>query len=397
MTCEPAENFAAQQNKTLGFRTASASAFDTTGRGIRSLVYVQIIDSFCAALGREKIVTWIPNAERLRAAALVAAILVLFLSGALAWGQRGEPAHAGRGDQALTPSAALLSTSPTIYSTPAPRLPTRTAAKSAWPHAEPRQADAGISRRAATTEFPERGNIRQRTAPNAFRPQNGYPPYTTRPAYPGAANGRAGYAGGARPGYTYPAFPPGHLGAWLNQNRNVPFQGQEQLLRNDPSFRRLPSADQQRLMRQLHQVDQLPPQQRERRLERAEAIEHMSPQDRMQALCVQPTIGRPSRRPQGSGQARVSGFARSSHRSTGNSAQLGALSERLHSGGAGHPDQTAARRTVPFPRVNPTSTFLGTRYCVLKKIAFHSVTISGISSCQVLTGLITSKGIRSVA
>lgn len=240
---------------------------------------MQIIDSFCAALGREKIVTWIPNAERLRAAALVAAILVLFLSGALAWGQRGEPAHAGRGDQASRPQPR--------YSQPRQRY-TQRQPRAYQPQNRPgRMQNQGRQMRGyqgapQPRNYPERGNIRQRTAPNAFRPQNGYPPYTTRPAYPGAANGRAGYAGGARPGYTYPAFPPGHLGAWLNQNRNVPFQGQEQLLRNDPSFRRLPSADQQRLMRQLHQVDQLPPQQRERRLERAEAIEHMSPQDRMQ-------------------------------------------------------------------------------------------------------------------
>ncbi len=123
------------------------------------------------------------------------------------------------------------------------------------------------------------GNLPQPNVRNAFRPQNGYG--AARPAYPGAANGQAGYPSGARPGYNYPVSPPGHLGAWLNQHQNLPFQGQEQLLRNDPSFQRLAPADQQRLMRQLHQVDQLPPQQRERRLGRAEAIEHMSPQDRM--------------------------------------------------------------------------------------------------------------------
>lgn len=110
-----------------------------------------------------------------------------------------------------------------------------------------------------------------------------------RPNYvsPGQNNGRSAYSGAqVRPalpgGRPYPStFPPGHLGSWLNQHRNVPLQGQEQLLRSDPSFRQLPQGDQQRLMRQLRQVDQMPPQERERRLERAELIEHMSPQERM--------------------------------------------------------------------------------------------------------------------
>lgn len=124
-----------------------------------------------------------------------------------------------------------------------------------------------------------------------------------RPNYPGAApnEGRPGQSYGrqgqydgrqgqpnpgyARPGnrpYSYPASPPGHLGSWLNKHRNMPLQGQEQLLRNDPSFRQLPPADQQRLMRQLQQVDRMPEQERERRLARAEMIERMSPQERMQ-------------------------------------------------------------------------------------------------------------------
>lgn len=102
---------------------------------------------------------------------------------------------------------------------------------------------------------------------DAGRPAQSY----ARPAMPGA-----------RP-YSYTgAFPPGHLGSWLNQHRNVPVQGQEQLLRNDPSFRQLPPSDQQRLMGQLQRVDRMPEQERERRLARGELIEHMSPQERMQ-------------------------------------------------------------------------------------------------------------------
>jgi hypothetical protein len=85
------------------------------------------------------------------------------------------------------------------------------------------------------------------------------------------------------PGYAPPSeLPAGHLGAWLNEHRNLPVQDQERILRNDPSFRRLTPTNQQRLVQQLHQVTELTPEQRERRLARTEIIEHLSPQDRMQ-------------------------------------------------------------------------------------------------------------------
>lgn len=108
-----------------------------------------------------------------------------------------------------------------------------------------------------------------RTQPSMVVPAR--PPYTGRDS------------GARRPVAPPPGvFPPGHLGSWLNLHGNLPVQGQEQLLRNDPSFQRLPASDQQRLMRQLQEVNQLPVQQRERRLERAEIIEHMNPLQRMQ-------------------------------------------------------------------------------------------------------------------
>ena len=100
----------------------------------------------------------------------------------------------------------------------------------------------------------------------------GEPGASVRPAFPSQ-----------QPNARYPgAAPPGHLGSWLNQHGNLPVQGQQQLLRNDPSFERLPQADQQRLMQQLQQVNQLPEQERQRRLARAETIERMNPQERMQ-------------------------------------------------------------------------------------------------------------------
>jgi hypothetical protein len=67
-----------------------------------------------------------------------------------------------------------------------------------------------------------------------------------------------------------------------------------------------------------------------------------------------------------------------------------------------HTAGTRTARTVrvqvltPPGALNPTSTFSGTRSFVLRKIGIHSVTISGTSSCHVLTGFITSIGIWSV-
>jgi hypothetical protein len=92
-----------------------------------------------------------------------------------------------------------------------------------------------------------------------------------------------GFARPAYPGYAPPAQgPPGHLGDWLNQHRNLPVQEQERVLRGDPSFHRLPSEEQQRVIEQLHQVNQLTEAQRQRRVARTEMIEHLSPQERMQ-------------------------------------------------------------------------------------------------------------------
>src|SRR6185437_15589993 len=135
-----------------------------------------------------------------------------------------------------------------------------------------------------------------RPALNAARPGGAARPEYQRPGYgPGyGLRNEPGYAGAnssARPsaGNVRPAlpgngrqyaFPPGHLGSWMNQHQNL--SGQEQLLRNDPSFNRLPHADQQRLMQQLQQVNRMPTGERERRLERAEKIEHMTPQERGQ-------------------------------------------------------------------------------------------------------------------
>lgn len=79
-----------------------------------------------------------------------------------------------------------------------------------------------------------------------------------------------------------PPAPASHLGAWLNEHRNLTPPEQERLLRSDPSFRQLPPIEQQRLLDQLHQVYQLTPEQQRRRMARAEALTRLSPQERLQ-------------------------------------------------------------------------------------------------------------------
>ena len=104
-------------------------------------------------------------------------------------------------------------------------------------------------------------------------------PMAPVPVYPGPPYMGPGFHRPIYPGYPPPAqLPPGHLGDWLNQHRNLPVAEQERALRDDPAFRRLSPADQQRVIQQLHQVNQLTEEQRQRRLARAEIIEHLSPQ-----------------------------------------------------------------------------------------------------------------------
>ena len=115
-------------------------------------------------------------------------------------------------------------------------------------------------------------------------PRNPYAPQAgPRGIYPSSNYNAPAYGRQAFPGTAQQTYaPPGHLGAWLNTHRDVPVTQQQQMLRNDPSFRRLPQGEQQRLMNQLNRVNQLPDAQRERRLARAENLERLSPEDRAQ-------------------------------------------------------------------------------------------------------------------
>jgi phage-related protein len=77
-------------------------------------------------------------------------------------------------------------------------------------------------------------------------------------------------------------MPSSHLGAWLDEHRNLPAPEQERVLRGDPSFMRLPPIEQQRLVEQLHKVNEMSEDQRQRRLARNDMLERLSPQERMQ-------------------------------------------------------------------------------------------------------------------
>ncbi len=153
------------------------------------------------------------------------------------------------------------------------------------PHASASQPQTGKSQPTRPL-YPNRPGLQRQTRPQgsaAPRPAPGYPGTASRPAFRNPAYPASPYTTPARPTYNYPgAAPPGHLGDWLNQHRNLPPQEQERLLRSDPSFNRLPAQDQQRLVQRLHQVNQMPEEQRQRTLARAEMIEHLSPQERMQ-------------------------------------------------------------------------------------------------------------------
>lgn len=106
--------------------------------------------------------------------------------------------------------------------------------------------------------------------------------WDNRPHYPGPPYLGPGTSRPVYPGYPSPIdAPPGHLQSWLDAHRNVPLQSQEQMLRRDPSFKRLPQGEQQRLVQQLRDVHRLTDRQRERRLARNEMLERLSPEERL--------------------------------------------------------------------------------------------------------------------
>lgn len=191
------------------------------------------------------------NAERVRAVATGAAVLVLCLSSAVATSQRYRQAYQAH-----------------------PRARFAAQQRAERPRLQQRFNDR-IQARQQAKEAQRRA---QQTPAPGYR--------TPTPTYPNASYGGAGrpaYSGTAgRPIYNNPRYaPPGHLQSWLNQHRNLPLQDQERLLRNDPAFARQAPAVQQREMQQLHAVDQMPEQQRERRLARNEMLERLTPQQRM--------------------------------------------------------------------------------------------------------------------
>jgi hypothetical protein len=184
-------------------------------------------------------VNWIRNAERLRPAAIAAAVLFLCL-----------PAVSGQ----------------------------RNAAPAARPRFAPQQRQA-MRPQNQQKQFQNQQRQYQNQPMNngAVRPGQAYPGEGAR----AGAYGNQGYAGANRPGYQ---SPPGHLGDWLNQHRNLSGPDQERALRNNPAFNHLDSETQQRLVNRLHELNQMPEARRQQRVEENEMLEHMSPQQHMQTI-----------------------------------------------------------------------------------------------------------------
>ena len=203
------------------------------------------------------------------------AMVVVALCAPLGWahGQVG-PAHNAR-TQAPAPRISA-SSRPAAH----PAAPASRGASQAAPRGQAQQQGMWVGSAPSSTMQRSAGGTSGRSeysSPTRGAGSSG------RPDYPGPPYLGPGYARPTVPGYAPPAdLPAGHLGAWLNEHRNLPVQDQERIQRNDPSFRRLTPTNQQRLVQQLHQVNGLTEEQRQRRLARTEIIEHLSPQDRMQ-------------------------------------------------------------------------------------------------------------------
>ena len=174
--------------------------------------------------------------------------------------------------QSAAASAHAAHSAPRSQSLPAPRAASKPPVLGVHPKA-PTTVGGGATQRYGTGYAGAVGNAgaNGQTAPGS------------RPLYPGPPSLGPGYSRPVVPGHIPPAdLPAGHLGAWLNEHRDLPVQEQERILRGDPSFHRLNPADQQRLVNQLHRVYELTPEERQRRLARTENLEHLPVQERMQ-------------------------------------------------------------------------------------------------------------------
>ncbi|MGA9062219.1 MAG: hypothetical protein WB341_11200, partial [Terracidiphilus sp.] len=167
---------------------------------------------------------WTTNAERMRPAAVAAALLSLCLTCVVVPGQRGAERQAPP---------------------PRPGVAQRQAARQEKQQQkqyqkQPRQYQ-NQQRPYQNQQRPYQNQQRPyQQAPQSNggqRPATAYPTRSVQPGYANPAYNRPAYPNAARPGTAYPgASPPGHLGDWLNRHQSLPVQDQERLLRNDPSF-----------------------------------------------------------------------------------------------------------------------------------------------------------------
>lgn len=222
-----------------------------------------------------------PKATMLRRAALSAAAVALCLPVGQAVGQHGNHER-----QESRPSERRAAPQPRREAPAARPAPRSAPQERSVPNPAPQVRPVYPERQPVLPGGAQGFQPRTNSIPHTIGPAPTYPQAPQNGSRPGVYPGPP-YLGPnqvrpAYPGYPRPLGPPpGHLQSWLNEHRNVPVQNQEQLLRNDPSFKRLPQSEQNRLVRQLQDVNRLSEQQRQRRLARNEALERLSPMEQM--------------------------------------------------------------------------------------------------------------------
>jgi hypothetical protein len=76
-------------------------------------------------------------------------------------------------------------------------------------------------------------------------------------------------------------------GQWLRKYNNLPPEQQEQMLKQDPEFKKLAPDAQQRLLERLRRFNQKTPEEREKTISRMERFEQLTPEQRQRLIQFQ--------------------------------------------------------------------------------------------------------------
>jgi hypothetical protein len=82
-----------------------------------------------------------------------------------------------------------------------------------------------------------------------------------------------------------------HLAEWMNRQRGMSLQQQQQALDREPGFRELPADTQMRMHQRLAQLNAMTPVQRQRTLEHTEAMERLNPVQRSEVRGAMQQLG----------------------------------------------------------------------------------------------------------